>query len=129
VPGIIGDNEEVKAKSLSTCDLLNCFIFSKFKKPPLKQPQLFANLQSFWYQYRYIFLYFLRKLAHSLLFEDHKNIWNLSKVLHSTIVLCEMGQSESLPLSLTTSGTQPQDRMPVTTFKIFEDLIQNFEKD
>lgn len=112
---MLSEVPEIKQKALTSIDCLNVFIFNNFKKPNKKMPALFENLQTFWYTYRYMFLQLLRKLSHTILFEDHRNVWILARALHSTIVLCEMGQqtnSNNLPLQLMSSNLmdgQPQE--------------------
>jgi len=100
---MLSEVQDIKLKSLTSIDCLNTFIFNNFKKPNKKMPALFENLQKFWYAYRYMFVQLLRKLSHIILFDEIKNIWILTRTLHSTIVLCEMGQQSTdtiLPLQL-----------------------------
>jgi len=91
IPGMREEAFEIKSTALLTIDALNEFIFNNLKKPSKKQPQLAQNVQAFYTQHQKIFEEFLRTLAYTLLFEDHKNVWIFQKCIHSTIVMCEGG--------------------------------------
>ena len=104
---------EVKSAALLTIDALNEFIFENLRKPSKKSTKMAENVQKFYNQYRGIFSQFLRTIAYTLLFEDHKNVWIFQKAVHSTIVMCEGGSQE---------GVQ-------TSFKIIQAVILENEAD
>lgn len=52
IPGIYMDSSDLKLSSLSCLDMLNVFIFNHFKMPNKNKSQLFANLQTFFYEYK-----------------------------------------------------------------------------
>ena len=46
------------------------------------------NIVNFYQSSTWVFYNFMKTLAFTMVFEDHKNIWVYQKCLHSTIVLC-----------------------------------------
>ena len=83
---------EIKSASLLTIDEMNEFVFNNLRKPSKKQPEMATNVSRFFSQYKELYQVFLKTMAYTLLFEDHKNVWIFQKCLHSTIVMCEVGQ-------------------------------------
>lgn len=118
IPGLQTDSYEIKSGSLSTIDAFNEFVFLNVQKPSKKRPQLYANLHSFLAQNRALLYYTLRRIAITLLFEDHRNVWVFARCLHSTIVLCELGQTQDRAVELRCHAT----------WTIFEEVIETFEK-
>lgn len=96
IPGIHDEAFEIKSCALLTVDFFNEFIFTNLKKPSKKQPDMAQNVQNFYSQQSGLFEKFLRNLAYTLLFEDHKNIWIFQKCIHSTIVMCEGGAASGV---------------------------------
>jgi hypothetical protein len=43
-----------------------------------------------------MFAEFLQKLAYTLFFEDHTNVWIFQKAVHSTILMCEGGAQQGV---------------------------------
>ena len=82
-------------ESMLTIDHFNFFIYKNLKKPSKKQQgaQLISNLQNFYLKYKMSFYLTLRTLITSIMFEQDSivcNDWMTSRVLHSTIVMCEI---------------------------------------
>ncbi|CDW76789.1 importin-n-terminal domain-containing protein [Stylonychia lemnae] len=82
--------ENILQISVTVClDYFNEYVYNNLKKPSKKSPQLAANIQNFYQTQNWVFQTFMKSLAFTLLFEEHKNIWVYQKCFHSTIIMCE----------------------------------------
>lgn len=96
VPGLREEEFGIKSASLTAIDHLNEFVLTNLKKPSKKRPELAMRTQAFYNDNQNLFNEFLRTLAYTLLFEDHKNVWVFQKCIHSSIVMCEGGASSGI---------------------------------
>lgn len=88
--GMQSDLLEAKASSLAALDQVFEFLFFQMQRPNKKQPELHLRVMSFFQQNQALFYYCMRRIAITLLFEDHKSVWVFGKALHSSIVICEL---------------------------------------
>eukprot|EP00347_Sterkiella_histriomuscorum_P000570 403375338 len=87
--GLTEDQFDIN-QSVTVClDYFNEYVYNNLKKPNKKSPQLAQNLQNYYQSQTWIFHNFLKTLAYTLFFEEHKNLWVYQKCLHSSIVMCE----------------------------------------
>lgn len=116
IPGTELEDPALAGSSLTTLDCINDYIFNNLRKPNRKQPALFQNVSLFVQQNKSTFYYSLRRLAITILFENHRNLWIFNRCLHSTILMCET--------------CEPQDNSGrcLISQKIFEEVILTFEK-
>jgi hypothetical protein len=117
IPGLQFDSFELRALTNSTLDNFNEFVFFNFQKNSKKFPDLSLNVQNFVQVNKALFYYMLRRIAITLLFEDHKNVWIFNKLLHSTMIICELCEPQE----------QKQPGVCQTSLKIFEEVINTFE--
>jgi len=111
-------------ESMLTIDHFNTFIYKNLKKPSKKQQgaQLISNLQNFYLKYKMAFFLTLRTLITSIMFEQDTlvcNDWMTSRVLHSTIVMCEIQGA------LSGSAFDPHQSV---SLRIIHEIIDNYER-